>query len=68
MGHFFPHRLYAYSLSLEILARYIRAASSERYNIIFEPTNRGTHVIETDIIQWETGEVLGTTRTSITVM
>ena len=45
----------------------IRAASAERYDIIFEPTNRGTYLIETDIIHWVTGEVLGTTRTSITV-
>ena len=45
----------------------IRAASAERYDIIFEPTERGTYLIETDIIHWVTGEVLGTTRTSITV-
>ena len=45
----------------------IRAASAERYDIIFEPTQRGTYLIETDIIHWVTGEVLGTTRTSITV-
>ena len=45
----------------------VRAASAERYDIIFEPTSRGTYVIETDILHWVTGEVLGTTRTSITV-
>ena len=45
----------------------IRAASAERYDIIFEPTERGTYLVETDIIHWVTGEVLGTTRTSITV-
>jgi FtsP/CotA-like multicopper oxidase with cupredoxin domain len=45
----------------------IRAASAERYDIIFEPTTRGTYLIETDIIHWVTGQVLGTTRTSITV-
>ncbi|MCK5722562.1 MAG: multicopper oxidase domain-containing protein [Gammaproteobacteria bacterium] len=45
----------------------IRAASAERYDIIFEPTERGTYLIETDIIHWVTGKVLGTTRTSITV-
>ena len=46
----------------------IRAASAERYDIIFEPTERGTYLIETDIIHWVTGKVLGTTRTSITVV
>ena len=48
----------------------IRAASAERYDIIFEPTeaDRGTYVIETDIVHWVTGDVLGTTRTSITVV
>ena len=45
----------------------IRAASAERYDIIFEPTERGTFVIETDIIHWVTSDVLGATRTSITV-
>jgi len=47
----------------------IRAASAERYDIIFEPKDgdQGTYTIETDIIHWVTGEVLGTTRTSITV-
>lgn len=46
----------------------IRAASAERYDIIFEPTETGTYLIETDIIHWVTGEVLGTTRTSVTVV
>lgn len=46
----------------------IRAVSAERYDIIFEPTQRGTYLIETDIIHWITGNVLGTTRTSITVI
>lgn len=47
----------------------IRAASAERYDVIFEPQSgdEGTYLIETDIIHWVTGEVLGTTRTSITV-
>ena len=45
----------------------IRAASTERYDVIFEPTERGTFLVEMDIIHWVTGEVLGTTRTSITV-
>lgn len=46
----------------------IRAASAERYDVIFEPNERGTYLIETDIIHWVTGDVLGTTRTSITVV
>jgi len=46
----------------------INAVSAERYDIIFEPTQRGTYLIETDIIDWITGDVLGTTRTSITVV
>lgn len=46
----------------------IRAASAERYDIIFEPTQTGTYLIETDVIHWVTGEVLGTTRTSVTVV
>ena len=40
----------------------IRAASAERYDIIIEPTERGTYLIENDIIHWVTGEVLSTTR------
>ena len=48
----------------------IRACSAERYDIIFEPQSgdEGTYLIETDIIHWITGQVLGTTRTSITVV
>lgn len=48
----------------------IRAGSGERYDIIFSPQegDEGTYLIETDIIHWVTGEVLGTTRTSITVV
>ncbi len=46
----------------------LRACSAERYDIIFEPTQRGTYLIETDIIHWVTGEVLGTTRTTVTVV
>ncbi len=45
----------------------LRACSGERYDILFTPTEPGFHVVETDIIHWITGEVLGTTRTSITV-
>ena len=46
----------------------IRAASAERYDIIFEPTRRGEYLIETEIIHWVTGETLGMTTTSITVI
>jgi len=46
----------------------IRACSAERYDIIFEPTSRGDYIIETDIIHWVSGEVLGTTKTKITVV
>lgn len=46
----------------------LRACSGERYDIIFEPTQTGTYLIETDILHWVTGDVLGTTRTSITVV
>ena len=45
----------------------IRAASAERYDIIFEPTRRGEYLIETEIIHWVTGETLGMTTTSITL-
>jgi len=48
----------------------IRAGSAERYDIIFEPKagDEGTYLIETNIIHWVTGEVSGTTRTSVTVV
>jgi FtsP/CotA-like multicopper oxidase with cupredoxin domain len=46
----------------------IRACSAERYDIIFEPTSTGEYIIETDIIHWVTGAVLGTTRTNIIVI
>ena len=45
----------------------LRAASAERYDIIFEPTEAGEYIIEADIIHWITGEVLGTVRTNIVV-
>lgn len=46
----------------------LRACSGERYDVIFQPSSRGTYLIETDIIHWVTGQVLGTTRTTITVV
>ncbi|MGD8743401.1 MAG: multicopper oxidase domain-containing protein, partial [Granulosicoccaceae bacterium] len=45
----------------------LRAHSAERYDIIFQPDRTGTYTIETDILHWVTGEVLGTARTRITV-
>lgn len=46
----------------------LRAHSGERYDIIFEPTVPGEYIIEADIIHWITGAVLGTVRTSVTVI
>jgi len=46
----------------------IREASAERYDIIFEPTSRGNYIIETDMLHWVTGEVLGTTRINLRVV
>lgn len=51
-----------------VQATQIRACSGERYDILFTPTQAGEHIIETDIIHWITGQVLGTTRTRITVL
>lgn len=45
----------------------LTAGSGERYDILFSPTQPGVYVVETDILHWVTGNVLGTTRTSITV-
>lgn len=45
----------------------VRAGSGERYDILFTPDRPGEHIIETDIIHWITGQVLGTTRTKVTV-
>jgi FtsP/CotA-like multicopper oxidase with cupredoxin domain len=46
----------------------LRAHSAERYDIIFQPTQRGTYTITADILHWVTGEVLGTARTRISVV
>lgn len=58
------------ALPKPVQATEIRAASAERYDIIFEPKagDEGNYLIETDIIHWVTGDILGTTRTSITVV
>lgn len=45
----------------------LRACSGERYDILFTPDKPGEHIIETDIVHWVTGKVLGTTRTRVTV-
>jgi FtsP/CotA-like multicopper oxidase with cupredoxin domain len=46
----------------------LRAHSAERYDVIFQPTSRGRYIIVTDIIHWVSGNVLGTTRTTINVI
>lgn len=46
----------------------IDAVSAERYDIIFEPTERGEYIITCDIKDWITGKVLGTVRTNINVV
>jgi len=51
-----------------VQATELRAHSAERYDVIFEPTEPGEYIIETDIIHWVSGEVLGTTRAKITVV
>ena len=45
----------------------INAVSAERYDVIIEPTSRGTYTVEIDVKDWITGNVLGTARTRITV-
>jgi len=44
------------------------AVSAERYDCIFQPTQTGTYTISFDILHWVTGQVLGTARTTITVV
>ncbi len=46
----------------------LRAHSGERYDIIFEPTTPGEHIISTDVIHWIKGEVLGTAKTNVRVV
>ena len=47
----------------------LRAVSAERYDCIFDTSNvsPGTYIVEADIIDWISGNVLGTAKTSITV-
>lgn len=46
----------------------LRAHSAERYDIIFDLDTPGTYIIETDIIDWVTGQVWGTTHSRIVVV
>ncbi len=46
----------------------IEASSAERYDCIFRPTSRGTYEVTVDTLDWVTGEILGTSRTRITVV
>ena len=50
-----------------VQATKISAVSAERYDVIIQPTSRGTYTVEIDIKHWITGQVLGTARTRITV-
>ena len=45
----------------------IEASAAERYDIIFEPDQRGVYEVTVDTLDWVTGNVLGTARTRITV-
>lgn len=54
-------------LPKSVKVKELRAGSGERYDILFKPDQPGDYLIETDIIHWVTGEVLGTTRTNILV-
>ena len=45
----------------------IDVVSAERYDVIIQPTQPGNHIVEIDIKDWITGEVLGTARTRISV-
>jgi len=51
-----------------IQATELRAHSAERFDVIFEPTEPGEYIIETDIIHWVSGDVLGTTYAKVTVV
>lgn len=51
-----------------INATSLRAHSAERYDIIFNLNKRGTFTITTDIIDWVTGRVWGTTHSRINVV
>ncbi len=44
------------------------AVSAERYDVIFEPTVPGEYLIACEVLDWVTGEVLGTVRTNVVVV
>ncbi|MDT8453055.1 MAG: multicopper oxidase domain-containing protein [Gammaproteobacteria bacterium] len=45
----------------------LKAVSAERYDIIFEPTQTGEYIISCDVLDWITGDVLGTVKTNVIV-
>ncbi|MDF1884264.1 multicopper oxidase domain-containing protein [Sulfurimonas sp. SAG-AH-194-C21] len=45
----------------------LKAVSAERYDVIFEPTEVGEFIVTCDILDWITGNVLGTIKTNIIV-
>lgn len=45
----------------------IDASSAERYDCIFKPVETGDYVVTVDTLDWVSGEVLGTSKTIITV-
>ena len=44
------------------------ASSAERYDCIITPDQSGVHIITVEFLDWITGDVIGTARTSITVL
>ena len=46
----------------------ISAVSAERYDVIFEPTEPGEYIISCDVLDWITGQVLGTVKTNVVVI
>lgn len=51
-----------------VQATSIEAVSAERYDCIFRPDRTGIYEVTIDTLDWLTGEVLGTSRTRITVL
>ena len=45
----------------------LEACSAERYDCIFEPDQSGVYEVTIDYLDWQTGEVVGTAKTRITV-
>jgi len=46
----------------------IDACSAERYDCIFQPDTAGVYEVTVDTLDWVTGDVLGTSKTRITVI